>query len=116
MKQLNYNTLLFALTLPSLDPYTFTGNPKLDKLLYQRAKKAGKTVGGLETRASQMRCLELFTEQQNLAIYTGILDNMEKARNAGNPHFKIALRTYLLKKPAEIEAEKAQKQEQEQEA
>lgn len=73
--------------LPTLDYFEdqMRGKAPLDKDLYERAAKAGKTVGGLETVAEQLAVFGAFTREEHARMLVDSLDQLDayeaKGRN-----------------------------------
>lgn len=73
--------------LPTLDYFEdqMAGKAPLDQALYERAAKAGKTVGGLETVAEQLAVFGAFTREEHARMLVDALDQLDayeaKGRN-----------------------------------
>ncbi len=77
-----------AVVLPSLeDDLKHGSRGVLDILIYDRARLAGREVGGLETLEEQMGVFGALGEKEQLALLRGTLDEMDKARRAGRSSF-----------------------------
>lgn len=71
--------------MPMLDyvPDLMAGKAPLDKALFQRAQKAGKTVGGLETVAEQIAAFEAFDRTQQIQMLRESLDLLDRYEAEG---------------------------------
>lgn len=65
--------------LPTLDYFEdqMRGKAPLDKALYERAAKDGKTVGGLETVAEQLAVFGAFTREEHTRMLADSLDQLD---------------------------------------
>ncbi|MEE2939663.1 MAG: TraB/GumN family protein [Planctomycetota bacterium] len=65
--------------LPTLDYFEdqMRGKAPLDKDLYERAAKEGKTVGGLETVAEQLAVFGAFTREEHARMLVDSLDQLD---------------------------------------
>jgi len=70
-------------------------NPPLDKLLYERAKKAGKTVAGLETVAEQIGVFEGLTQEEQTGMLRSTLDQLERHDAAGRDGIEEMVQAWL---------------------
>lgn len=71
--------------LPTLDYFEdqMRGKAPLDKNLYERAVKAGKTVGGLETVAEQLAVFGAFTREEHARMLVDSLDQLDEYEAKG---------------------------------
>lgn len=71
--------------LPTLDYFEdqMRGKAPLDKDLYERAAKAGKTVGGLETVAEQLAVFGAFTRAEHARMLVDALDQLDQYEAKG---------------------------------
>ncbi len=84
-------------TLPMLKylPELSAGKPPLDKMLFQRAGKEGKTVGGLELPAEQIAAFGVFTQAEHIRILKDSLDEMDRLEAAGRDLMEETLSAWL---------------------
>lgn len=68
--------------------------PPLDLLLYQRAQAAGKATGGLETADEQLAAMSGFTAEEQIAMLSASLDDMEAMRRQGQSSVERLLTVY----------------------
>lgn len=57
-----------------------TGGKALDQTLYDRARAAGKEVGGLETIEEQLGCFDVLTDEEQARMLAQTLDLLEAPR------------------------------------
>ncbi len=74
----------------------------LDKVLYMRAKQAGKQVGGLETTAEQLGVFDSMSEEEQVEGLEESLDKLEEALEKGEPPHAELMKAYLSGDVAEI--------------
>ncbi|MBN2250389.1 MAG: TraB/GumN family protein [Campylobacterales bacterium] len=55
--------------------------PAIDAVIYQRAKKAGKEVGGIERVEEQLSAMEALSEREQLLMLEATLDYLEQNRD-----------------------------------
>jgi len=55
--------------------------PVIDAVIYQRAKKAGKEVGGIEKVEEQLAAMEALSEREQLLMLEATLDYLEQNRD-----------------------------------
>jgi hypothetical protein len=55
--------------------------PAIDAVIYQRAKKEGKEVGGIETIQEQLAAMEALSEREQLLMLEATLDYLEQNRD-----------------------------------
>ncbi|MDD3592671.1 MAG: TraB/GumN family protein [Sulfurovum sp.] len=55
--------------------------PVIDAVIYQRAKKEGKEVGGIETIQEQLAAMEALSEREQLLMLEATLDYLEQNRD-----------------------------------
>jgi uncharacterized protein YbaP (TraB family) len=67
----------------------------LDAILFTKAKNAGKEVGGIETVDEQMKLFDVFSKEEQIAMLTATLDDMEKARKEGRSPLAELQKAYL---------------------
>ncbi|MEZ6036063.1 MAG: TraB/GumN family protein [Planctomycetota bacterium] len=82
------------LTVVDIMPQLARQQP-LDMQLYAKAKKAGKTVGGLETVESQLAVFDDLTLEEQCSMLTATLDQLEKQAAEGKNPTEELLQTYL---------------------
>ena len=84
-------------TLPMLKylPEMSAGKPPLDKMLFQRAAKDGKTTGGLETPAEQIAAFEVFTQAEHIRILKDSLDELDRYEGEGRDLMEETLSAWL---------------------
>lgn len=84
-------------TLGTLDylPAQQQGKQALDAMLYARAQRAGKRVGGLETPAEQLGVFDGLTLDEQLEQLRLTLDQLEKALTEGKRPSDELLEMYL---------------------
>jgi len=84
-------------TLPMLKylPEMSAGRPPLDKWLFQRAREAGKKVGGLEEPAEQIAAFEAFTDGEHLSMLTDTLDELDRYEADGRDLIEETLAAWL---------------------
>ena len=84
-------------TLPMLRylPEMSAGKPPLDKMLFQRAQRAGKTVGGLETPAEQIAAFEVFTRAEHVRMLEDSLDELDRYDTDGRDLMEETLTAWL---------------------
>lgn len=74
----------FSTLLPMLDYLEeMATQPALDKMLYQRAQKAGKAVAGLETVEEQVAVFEIFTREEQVVMLRDSIAMLEEYEAAG---------------------------------
>lgn len=59
------------------------GKQPLDAVLYSRAQKAGKEVGGVENVEEQLGVFDSLTEEEQLLMLKDTLDGLDKAKKEG---------------------------------
>lgn len=67
----------------------------LDVAIYNRARDAGKEVGGLETIEEQLQVFEGFSEQEQIELLAQALDELEKDSGKPASYLERLLQTYL---------------------
>lgn len=87
-------TWVMAITLPILE-LQLKNQQSLDTLLYQRAQKEGKTVGALETAASQVAVFDQFSEEDIQSMLVDTLKTMKEDKLAEETSIVRLLNTYL---------------------
>ncbi|MFT7878960.1 MAG: TraB/GumN family protein [Sulfurimonas sp.] len=55
--------------------------PAIDSVIYQKAKKEGKEVGGIETVEEQLAAMEALSEKEQLLMHEATLDYLEQNRD-----------------------------------
>ncbi|MBM3973066.1 MAG: TraB/GumN family protein [Planctomycetes bacterium] len=80
------------------------GKPPLDMVIYQRAKRAGKKVGGLETVEEQVAVFADMTVEEQRTYVSDALANIRAEEAAGKNPTDELLRLYLQGDEAAIEA------------
>lgn len=74
----------FSSLLPMIDYLeALQKHPPLDKMLYQRAAKAGKTVGGLETVQEQLSVFQSFSRDEQIQMLRDSLDLLDQYEAEG---------------------------------
>jgi len=76
--------------------------PALDKVLYQRAVKDGKRVGGLETVAEQVGVFAGLAPEEDRALLTHALDQLDRYDREGRNGVEELLLAYLSGDPARL--------------
>lgn len=72
----------FSATLQFLEAQlTHPALPAIDAVIYQRAKKEGKEVGGIERVAEQLAAMEALSEREQLLMLEATLDYLEQNRD-----------------------------------
>jgi len=84
-------------TLPMMRylPEMSAGRPPLDKWLFQRAREAGKKVGGLEDPAEQIAAFEVFTDAEHISMLTDTLDELDRVEADGRDLIEETLTAWL---------------------
>lgn len=76
----------------------------LDVQIYALGQSAGKEVGGIETLDEQFKALAGFSDEEQLALLRGTLDEMEKARRENRSPLGDLREAYLSGDLAKIDA------------
>ena len=67
----------------------------LDAIIYARAEKAKKVVGGIETFEEQLQVFESLTQEEQIKMLRNELDERDKNQKKGIDVIKVLLETYL---------------------
>ena len=65
--------------------------PAIDSVIYQKAKKEGKEVGGIETVEEQLAAMEALSRKEQLLMHEATLDYLEQNRE----YIEIMLKLYI---------------------
>lgn len=95
-------TWVLPITLPTMKEQLAGAKP-LDMVLWERAKKAGKKVRGIQTTAEQTKSLEALTEEEQVAYLDATLQAMAKAREEGKDMVTQLVDLYRQGDPAGLE-------------
>ncbi len=80
------------------------GGATLDKVLYERAKKAGKKLGALESADSQSAVFEQFTEEEQILFVRSSVKLLKKKKEKQKEIEKRIHELYLTNHLAELDA------------
>lgn len=97
-------TLAFQLMVLE-DQMKYPAIPPLDLLFYQRARAAGKEVGGLETLQEQLEAMRSFTHGEQVDLLRATLDDIADARQRGTSPTEELLAVYLAGDSAALDRE-----------
>ncbi len=76
--------------------------PGLDKVLYQRAQKAGKRVGGLETVAEQVAVFAGLAPEEDRSLLAHALDQLDRYDREQRNGIEELIQAYLSGDPARL--------------
>lgn len=76
--------------------------PPLDKMLFERAQEARKTVGGLETVAEQIGVFEGLSEAEQVTMVKETLDQLDRYEAAGRDALEEMILAWLSGDPAKL--------------
>jgi uncharacterized protein YbaP (TraB family) len=96
-------------------PDLMAGKQPLDIQLYTRATEQGKTTGGLETVDEQLAYFDALTEDEQVRMLRGALDELEAARAAGGSLTGPLVEAYLSGDTRALEREMTRNMEQDRE-
>ena len=81
----------------------FASNPPLDQHLFDRARRAGKEVGGIETVREQIDIFDSQTEEEQIAALRETLKTLSEVTEEGDSPIEELVRLYLAGKSEDLQ-------------